>query len=96
MAVIRIDDLIFDEYNEDEAAAHGISVRDMRQVFLGGYELLKNANRHLADYLMVGQNRGGRWITIPIARTPIVGLWRPATAYPSKASDKAKLKGRKI
>lgn len=94
MANIRIDELIFDEYNEEEMLAHAITIREARQAFLNGYELLKNAKRHSAEYLMVGQTNGRRWITMPIARTGLPGHWRPATAYPTKSSEKAKLKGR--
>ena len=93
MAAIRIDGLIFDEYNVKEIGAHKVSEREVEQVFFEGFELLKNANKHLAEYLMVGQTSGGRWLTVPIKKTPHPGIWRPATAYPTKPGERSKLKG---
>jgi hypothetical protein len=91
--MMRIDELEFDEYNEGEIASHGVTIREVRQVHEGGFGILKNASAHTATHLMVGKTRGGRWLTIPIAPTAKPGVWRPATAFPSRQSDISKLKG---
>jgi uncharacterized DUF497 family protein len=88
-----IDDLVFDDYNQEEMARHGVTIREVRQVFDRGFRLLRNAKEHTATHLMVGRTNGGRWLTIPIARTAQPGVWRPATAFPSRPADRAKLKG---
>ncbi|MEX2081351.1 MAG: hypothetical protein WEC33_07015 [Dehalococcoidia bacterium] len=94
MPRLNVDDLQFDEYNEAEMRAHQVAEREVWEVFEEGYELLRNAKRHLASHLMVGKTLSGRWLTIPIARTPTPGVWRPATAFPAREQDRAKLKGR--
>jgi hypothetical protein len=89
---LAIDDLEFDEYNEREMAAHGVTVREVLQVLECGFRILRN-KKDGADYLMVGKTLGGRWLTIPITPTGKPGVWRPATAFPSRSRDRANLKG---
>ena len=90
---IDIDSIEVDDYNESEMNRHGVSVREVLQVAEGEFQLLQNANEHNAIYLMVGKTVGGRWLTIPIAPTGQPGVWRPATAFPARKADRAKLKG---
>ncbi|MBI2908309.1 MAG: hypothetical protein HYX92_11730 [Chloroflexi bacterium] len=90
--VVTIDSIVVDDYNESEMNRHGVSVREVFQVLEGEFELLRNAGGHEATYLMVGKTRGGRWLTIPIAPTPQAGVWRPATAFPARRADRARLK----
>ena len=93
MSKLAVDELEFDDYNEKELSSHGVTVREVRQVLSRGFRLLKNAKEHSATHLMVGKTDGGRWLTIPIAPTAKPGIWRPATAFPSRPTDRAKLKG---
>ena len=86
---IEVDDY---DYNESEMHRHGVSVREVLQVVEGEFELLQNANVHTATHLIVGKTLGGRWLTIPIAPTSQPGVWRPATAFPARKADRAKLK----
>ena len=88
-----VDSLEFDDYNEREFAKHGVLVREVEQVHKRGFRLLRNAKAHAATHLMVGRTNGGRWLTTPIAPTARPGVWRPATAFPSRPVDRAKLKG---
>lgn len=67
---ISVDDIEIDDYNESEMNRHGVSVREVLQVLEGKFELLRNANKHDATYLMVGKTRAGRWLTIPIVPNP--------------------------
>ena len=89
----KIDVLEFDEYNEAEMAAHGVTVREVLQVLERGFRVLRNRNESSAPFLMVGRTYGGRWLTVPIAPTQQPGIWRPATAFPSRPGDRGKLKG---
>ena len=84
----RIDDLDFDQYNESEMAAHGVTVREVLQVLDRGFRIKRNKAASSTPYLMVGRTYGGRWLTIPIAPTNLPGVWRPATAFPSRPNDK--------
>lgn len=36
---------------------------------------------------MVGQDYGGRFISVPIEPTREVGVWYPVTAWPSKTAE---------
>lgn len=89
---IDIDALEIDDHNESEMSRHGVSVREVMQVCEGEFEVLRNANKHGALYLMVGKTLSGRWLTVPIAPTGQPGVWRPATAFPARRSDRSKLK----
>ncbi len=90
---IKIDDIEVDDYNESEMLRHGVSVREVLQVLDGDFELFRNANKRGATHLVVGKTLGGRWLTIPISPTSQPGVWRPATAFPARRGDRAKIKG---
>lgn len=89
---IDIDALEFDDHNEAEMSRHGVSVREVMQVCEGEFELLRNAKKHSAPYLMVGKTLAGRWLTIPITPTGQPGVWRPATGFAARPVDRSKLK----
>jgi len=89
---IKIDDIEVDDYNESEMNRHGVSVREVLQVFNSDFQLFRNANKHEATHLVIGKTLGGRWLTIPIAPTSQPGVWRPATAFPARRGDKSKIK----
>ncbi len=86
----RVNQLDIDEYNEDEAARHGVSAREMRQVKNNEPEFFPNTKGHLATIIMIGPTYGGRFLTIPLAPTAVPGVWRPATAW-SSSEREAKL-----
>ena len=88
---IYVDIPEIDDYNESEMNRHGVLAREVMEVFEGEFGLLRNAKRHKATHLMVGKTRAGRWLTIPIAPTGQPGVWRPATAFPARKADRAKL-----
>lgn len=89
---IEIDTIEVDDDNESEMNRHGVSVREVLQVVDGDFEVLRNAKAHDAPYLMIGATLAGRWLTIPITPTGQPGVWRPATAFPARQADRAKLK----
>ena len=83
----RVIRLQLDEFNEDEAARHGISAREMRQVLNNQPEFFPNKKGHRATIVMIGPTFGGRFLTIPLAGTALTGDWRPATAWASTERD---------
>jgi hypothetical protein len=93
MPPLRIDDLQFDSDNREHILRHGITESEVWQVFLNGFEILRNAKMHEAPYKMVGATDGGRFISIPIAPTGEPFVWRPATAMLADEDEKSKLKG---
>jgi hypothetical protein len=47
-------------------------------------------------YLVIGRDHGGAAITVPVEPTHDPKLWRPITAWPSKAHEAAKLPRRDV
>ena len=88
MAVrVRIFDLQIDDWNAEEAARHGVSEREIRQVLDGEPVFLPNKRGHRASIIMIGPTYGGRMLTIPLAPTDIDEVWRPATAWDSSPGE---------
>lgn len=82
----------FDEENEDEISAHGLSINQVQQI-LGNFSvILRNRKQRRALYLMIGRDNGGSCISVPIEPTNEKGLWRPVTAWYSKSSEVTILK----
>lgn len=84
---LAIYELQFDEWNEEELSRHGVLPREVNQVLDGTPVFLPNKKRHAARILMIGPTLGGRFLTVPLARTPVEGVWRPATAWGSDADE---------
>jgi len=88
---VRIEALLFDDRNEDECGAHGVTVRELQQVLEEAPRFFRNkGGRGRAPYVMIGPSRGGRLLTIPIDPLPSPGVWRPRTAYDSPQSDRTR------
>jgi hypothetical protein len=84
---VRIFELQIDDWNADEAARHGVSEREIRQVLDGEPIFLPNKRGHRASIIMIGPTYGGRMLTIPLAPTDIEAVWRPATAWDSSPGE---------
>ena len=87
---IRVYDLQIDDANADEAARHGVSEAEMRQVLDGEPAFLPNKKGHRAPIVMIGPTFGGRLLTIPLSPTGMDEVWRPATAWDSSAGERAR------
>jgi hypothetical protein len=87
---VRIFDLQIDDWNADEAARHGVSEREIRQVLDGEPVFLPNKRGHRASIIMIGPTYGGRMLTIPLAPTDVEEVWRPATAWNSSPGECAR------
>jgi hypothetical protein len=86
----RVFDLQFDEANEEEAARHSVTVREIRQVLDQGPIFVQNKKGHAAPIVMIGPTFGGRLLTIPLAPTALDGVWRPATAWDASPGERSR------
>lgn len=82
--------LQLDTANEAEAVRHGVSEREIEQVFHNEPVYLPNKRGHTAGILMVGRTFGGRLLTVPLSETARPGFYRPATAFDSSPGDAAR------
>ena len=83
----RIDELEFDEHNEDELARHGIDPIRAFAVLAGQPLLVRNRRRRAATYKVIGPDSGGTMLTIAIAATAVRGRWRPITGWASTKGE---------
>jgi uncharacterized DUF497 family protein len=91
MSSLRIDDFLFDEENEEEIAAHGLSINQVIQMLEHVSITIPNRKHRRGLYLMVGRDNGGTCISSPIEPAYRKGLWRPITAWPSKKGEETEL-----
>ena len=87
---MRVEALEFDDANEAECARHGVTVREIRQVLEHEPAFFQNKRPHRAQRIMVGPTYGGRFLTVPLAETPVEGVWRPATAWDSGDGERGR------
>jgi hypothetical protein len=71
----------FDEENEDEMAAHGVSPDQLLEVLDAPYRVKKNRRGRRASHLIIGRDRQNQCIAIPIEPTYDRVIWRPVTAW---------------
>lgn len=93
---MRIDDLEWDEANEDHVFGHGFTRVRLNAVLEGPYLVLRNKRSGSGEYKIVGRDRGGMLVTIVIAQTRKAGVWRPVTAWPSSADEEVHAKRNSI
>jgi hypothetical protein len=91
MSSPRIDNFLFDEENEGEITAHGLSIIQILQMLENLSITMPNRKYRRGLYLMVGRDNGGKCISSPIEPTYKKGLWRPITAWPSKKGEETEL-----
>jgi hypothetical protein len=62
-------------------AAKGVTGSDIIEVWLNVPRYFVNLGGRGAPNVMLGPNRGGRFLFVPIAPTENEGVWRVVTAY---------------
>lgn len=87
MSTPLILDLLFDDSNLDEMAAHGVSPRQLLQVLDNGPRIGRNRKERRALYIMVGLDDGGTCIAAPLEATNDPSVWRPVTAWRCKKQE---------
>lgn len=91
MSTPVIEGSLIDEENEDKFWVHGVTVASVLQVLDSPYRVQKNRKERRAAYLIIGRDRQGRCLAIPIEPTYDAKLWRPVTAWSCKASEWSRL-----
>ena len=61
---MRIFDLIWDDWNEDHIAHHGVSLEEVEEVIYGATHIIKGRG---GTYRVIGQTLGGRFLTVVVA-----------------------------
>lgn len=89
MSTIAVKELVIDDGNEDKFAAHGILALQVLQVLEGVHTIKRNRKRRRATHLLIGRDRQGRCIAVPIEPTPYRTVWRPVTAWYCKAHEES-------
>ena len=75
-----IEDFAFDEDNEEEIAAHGITPAEIFAVLDAPYAIKKNRRGRRASHMLIGRNHQDQCLAIPIEPTRERTVWRPVTA----------------
>jgi len=83
----RINELEFDDHNEQELAQHNIDVLEVHAVLAQQPLFVRNKRGRAAAYKVIGPDNGGTMLTIAIAPTPVAGRWRPVTGWASTKGE---------
>ncbi len=83
----RINELQFDENNEEKLRRHDIDPMQVYEVVAGQPLFVRNKRRRRATHKVIGPDDGGTMLTIPIAPTQVTGQWRPVTAWASTKGE---------
>ena len=77
---IQVEALVFDEWNEDHLAAHGVEQADVEEILDNSPGFFHNLPNRAGSHVMIGQNNQGRYFFIAIR--PIAGvIWYPVTGW---------------
>jgi len=87
MSSPNIETFLFDEENEEEIYAHGLSNDRVLQLLENKHVIMPNRKRRRGLFLIIGRDNGGTCISTPIEPTNKSGIWRPITAWPSKKGE---------
>lgn len=88
-------ELEFDDDNLTELDRHNIAVEDVLAVLDRDPRFFKNRRGRAAAKLMIGPDRSGRILAVPIMETPVQGRWRPITAWPAGDSEQTRWRNAK-
>jgi len=83
----RVDELEFDEHNEQELASHDIDPLQVMTVLAGRPLFVRNKRGRAATHKVIGPDSGGTILTIAIAATAVQGRWRPVTGWASTKGE---------
>jgi len=89
----RILAFLFDDENIEKFAARGLLWWQIEDMLDDARRLVvPNRRRRRAAFLIIGRDRTGQCIAVPVESTWEPTLWRPVTAWPCKASELARLR----
>lgn len=92
----RISDFLFDDENERKLDGHGLIPEQIAQVIANNdYLVVRNRKGRRATHVVLGWDRAGRCLAIPVEPTGHPGWWRPVTAWECKEAERALLRRRR-
>lgn len=77
MSSPRIEYFLFDEENEKEISAHGLSIYQVFQLLDNVHIIMPNRKQRRGEFPLIGRDNSGICISVPIEPTHKSGLWRP-------------------
>ncbi|HVF05209.1 MAG TPA: hypothetical protein VNA20_10235 [Frankiaceae bacterium] len=84
-----IADWVWDDDNIEHIARHGLTVWDVRDVWLMYPKFRRNRKGRAATHQMIGADGGGRFLAVFIAEVPgRPGWWRVVTARAATDDEK--------
>lgn len=92
MSSLQIDGFLFDDENVDKFNSHGLSDNDVDQILDNTFLVIQNRKERRGQYLIIGRDKGGRCVAVPIEPTRDRNIWRPITAWLCKANEEARLR----
>ena len=92
MPRITVLDFQISERAASKMKDRNIVVDDLYDVIDSDYEVVPNRSGHPAPYVLIGRDRSGRCLAIPVAPTHDPYVWRPITAWKCKPRETAKLR----
>lgn len=81
----------FDDVNIDKLWEHGIVPRQVDDILDSKFVVVPNRTARRARYLLIGRDRSGQCIAVPIEPSYDPVVWRPITAWYCKAVEAVKL-----
>jgi hypothetical protein len=82
---------VIDDENAEKFWAHGITERQVLDLLDGSIAIYRNRQGRRASHLIIGRDRSGMCLAVPIEPTHDPVVWRPITAWPCKDSERSRL-----
>ena len=86
----RAEQMLEDEANESELAAHRISPTEVRQVWMNRPKWAPNRKHRAGDWKMMGTTNGGRRLTIIVRFLPDDRALRPITGWDATPAERTR------
>lgn len=83
----QIEDFQIDDENIAKFWEHGLTEAHVLQVLDYPHRIKKNRKARRASHLVIGRDRQGQCIAVPVEPTREPTVWRPVTAWPCKAHE---------
>lgn len=82
---------VYDDENEDKLWEHGIVREQVDDVQTRPHTVRRNRRHRRAPLMVIGLDRSGQCIAIPVEPTYDPVVWRPVTAWYCKESEAVRL-----
>jgi uncharacterized DUF497 family protein len=86
----QVEGFDIDPENEEEFAGHGLTAKRVLQVLENPYVIISNKQARRASHMIIGQDNGRAFLTVPMEATSNPSIWRPVTAWSSSRHEVAK------